>query len=120
MGELSQVFVVLESMKYTLEVPDQDAEFVLEFLRRVTSVKLTPARSKKTVQDTTEYLLSTHANRERLGHGESEQQSISITPEERARRFEAVAGSWQSEETGDELNQQLRAARYFRDRDIEL
>ncbi len=114
-------------MKYTLEIPDQDAEFVLEFLRRVTSVKLTPARSKKTVQDTTDYLLSTHANRERLlasierlERSTGQPQSPVITPEERARRFEAVAGSWQSEETGDELNQQLRAARYFRDRDVEL
>jgi len=113
-------------MKYTLEIPDQDAEFVLE-LRRVTSVKLTPARSKKTVQDTTDYLLSTHANRERLlasierlERSTGQPQSPVITPEERARRFEAVAGSWQSEETGDELNQQLRAARYFRDRDVEL
>ncbi|MEJ7663963.1 MAG: hypothetical protein WKG07_32745 [Hymenobacter sp.] len=53
-------------MKYTLEVPDQDAEFVLEFLRRVTSVKLTPARSKKAVQDTTDYLLSNPANAREL------------------------------------------------------
>lgn len=53
-------------MKYTLEVPDQDAEFVLEFLRRVTSVKLTPARRKKAVQDTTEYLLSNPANAREL------------------------------------------------------
>lgn len=53
-------------MKYTLEVPDQDAEFVLEFLWRVTSVKLTPARTKKATQDTTGYLLSTQANREHL------------------------------------------------------
>ncbi len=53
-------------MKYTLEIPDQDAEFVLEFLRRVTSVKLTPARSKKTVQDTTKYLLSNPANAREL------------------------------------------------------
>ncbi len=55
-------------MKYTLEIPDQEVEFVLELLRRVTSVKLTPIASsrKKKAQDTTEYLLSTSANRERL------------------------------------------------------
>ena len=49
-------------MKYTLEVPDQEAEFVLEFLRRVTSVKLTPIRGNSAKQDTTEYLLSNPAN----------------------------------------------------------
>ncbi len=115
-------------MKYTLEIPDQDAEFVLELLRRVTSAKLTPiGRKPKQPKDETEYLLSTTANRERLlasierlERSTGQQQSPGITYEERARRFEAVAGSWQSEETGDELNQQLRAARYFRDRDVEL
>ena len=53
-------------MKYTLEVPDQEAEFVLEFLRRVTSVKITPAPGTKAAVDTTEYLMSTRTNRERL------------------------------------------------------
>ena len=56
-------------MKYTLEVPDQDAGFVLEFLRRVTSVKLTPVgrqASKPATMDTTDYLLSSPANAERL------------------------------------------------------
>ena len=53
-------------MKYTLEVPDQEAEFVLEFLRRVTSVKLTPIRDKAAKQDTTEYLLSSPANAREL------------------------------------------------------
>jgi PHD/YefM family antitoxin component YafN of YafNO toxin-antitoxin module len=53
-------------MKYTLEIPDQEAEFVLELLRRVTSVKLTPIRSKAAKQDTTEYLLSNPANAREL------------------------------------------------------
>ena len=53
-------------MKYTLEIPDQEAEFVLEFLRRVTSVKLTPIRGKAAKQDTTEYLLSNPANTREL------------------------------------------------------
>ena len=53
-------------MKYTLEIPDQEAEFVLEFLRRVTSVKLTPIRGKSAKQDTTEYLLSNPANAREL------------------------------------------------------
>ncbi len=55
-------------MKYTLEIPDQEAEFVLEFLRRVTSVKLTPITGprKKAAPDATEHLMSTRANRERL------------------------------------------------------
>ena len=56
-------------MKYTLEVPDQDASFVLEFLRRVTSVKLTPfgrRAGEAAEMDTTDYLLSSPANAERL------------------------------------------------------
>ena len=53
-------------MKYTLEVPDQDAEFVLEFLRRVTSVKLTPVGRKPKPKDETEYLLSNPANAKAL------------------------------------------------------
>ena len=56
-------------MKYTLEVPDQDAGFVLEFLRRVTSVKLTPVgrrAGKPAGMDETEYLLSNPANAEHL------------------------------------------------------
>lgn len=53
-------------MKYTLEIPDQEAEFVLDFLRRVTSVKLTPVRSKAAKQDDTEYLLSNPANAREL------------------------------------------------------
>lgn len=73
-------------MKYTLEVSDQDAGFVLEFLRRVTSVKLTPLRRRavKSVEmDTTEYLLSNPANaafiresREQLRRGETIQVDI--------------------------------------------
>ncbi len=53
-------------MKYTLEIPDQEAEFVLELLRRITSVKLTPVRGKATKQDTTAYLLSNPANAREL------------------------------------------------------
>jgi hypothetical protein len=71
-------------MKYTLEIPDQEVEFVLELLRRVSSVKLTPvtgSRKKKT-QDTTEYLMSTRANRERLLAAMNEIESGEITPRE--------------------------------------
>ena len=53
-------------MKYTIDIPDQEMDFVLEFLRRVTSVKLTPVRSKSKPHNETDYLLSTKANRERL------------------------------------------------------
>ncbi len=31
-----------ESMKYTLEVPEEDAAFVLEFLKRLPSVRILP------------------------------------------------------------------------------
>lgn len=34
--------------------------------------------------------------------------------------FQQLAGSWQSDENGDELNRQLRAARHDEPRDIEL
>ena len=43
-----------------------------------------------------------------------------ISAAERARLVEEFAGSWQSEEDGTELALQLREARYFRDRDVEL
>jgi len=49
-------------MRYTLEVSDQDNEFVLEFLRQVTSVKLTPVSQKPKPKDDTEYLLGNPTN----------------------------------------------------------
>lgn len=39
---------------------------------------------------------------------------------EQARLLDEFAGSWQSEEDGTELARQIREARYFRDRDVEL
>ncbi|MBC8085178.1 MAG: hypothetical protein H7Z21_18430 [Hymenobacter sp.] len=55
-------------MKYTLEIPEYEASFVLEFLRRVTSVKVTPVPgpSLVTEQDTTDYLLGNPANARKL------------------------------------------------------
>ena len=57
-------------IKCTLEISDQKVAFVLEFLRRVPSVKLTPAEpalvcgraAKPAEMDTTEYLLNDPAN----------------------------------------------------------
>ncbi|MCI1189408.1 hypothetical protein MON38_18445 [Hymenobacter sp. DH14] len=43
-----------------------------------------------------------------------------ISEEERRQRFLALAGSWQSDESGDEINKMLMESRHFRDRDIEL
>jgi hypothetical protein len=43
-----------------------------------------------------------------------------ISEEERRRRFLALAGSWQSDESGDEINKMLTESRHFRDRDVEL
>jgi hypothetical protein len=43
-----------------------------------------------------------------------------MSAEERRQRFLALAGSWQSDESGDEINQMLRDSRHFRDRDSEL
>ena len=56
----------MNNIKYTLETPDQEAEFVLEFLRPVTSVKLTPISDKAPKQDTTEYLLGNSADAREL------------------------------------------------------
>lgn len=43
-----------------------------------------------------------------------------MSEEERRRRFLALAGSWQSDESGDEINKMLMESRHFRDRDVEL
>jgi hypothetical protein len=43
-----------------------------------------------------------------------------MSAEERRQRFLNLAGSWQSDESGDEINQMLRDSRHFRDRDVEL
>ena len=55
-------------MEYILEVPDQKQEFIQELLLAFPFVKLTPAAkpARKRKPDTTEYLMSTRANRERL------------------------------------------------------
>jgi hypothetical protein len=113
-------------MKYTLEVPDHDADFVLEVLRLLGSVKLTPVGHNHALKNDQASLQTYRAARERfleaaeLLKGLTSRQGVAISDEERARRFEAVAGSWQSEESGDKINKQLRVARYFRDRDVEL
>ncbi len=56
---------------------------------------------------------------QRLGVSFSEKHTDAETAnqEEALRRF---AGSWEGEETGDELAATLQNARYFRSRDIEL
>ena len=46
--------------------------------------------------------------------------TVEISAAERSRLMEEFAGSWQSEEDGTELARQLREARYFRDRDVDL
>ncbi|WP_210516843.1 hypothetical protein [Hymenobacter terricola] len=46
--------------------------------------------------------------------------AAAISEEERRRRFLAFAGSWQSDESGDEINKMLMESRHFRDRDVEL
>ncbi len=57
-------------MKYTLEIPDDEAAFITEVIRRLSAaVKLTPVRRAKTdagSADTTEYLMSSPANAARL------------------------------------------------------
>ena len=46
--------------------------------------------------------------------------ATAISEEERRRRFLALAGSWQSDESGDEINKMLMESRHFRDRDVAL
>ena len=46
--------------------------------------------------------------------------ATTVSAEERRQRFLALAGSWQSDESGDEINQVLRESRHFRNRDVEL
>ena len=46
--------------------------------------------------------------------------ATAVSSEERRRLLLAFAGSWQSDESGDEINQMLRDSRHFRDRDVEL
>ncbi len=46
--------------------------------------------------------------------------ATAISEEERRRRFLALAGSWQSDESGDEINKMLMESRHFRDRDVVL
>jgi len=43
-----------------------------------------------------------------------------LSEAEQHRLLDEFAGSWQSDEDGTELARQLREARYFRDRDVEL
>lgn len=57
-------------MKYTLEIPDDEAAFVLEVIRRLSSaIKLTPAEGTSNPAETrndTEHLMSSPANHARL------------------------------------------------------
>ena len=55
-------------MEYILKVPDQEQEFIQRLLQAFSFVELIPTTkpARKRKQDTTEYLLSTRANRERL------------------------------------------------------
>jgi len=46
--------------------------------------------------------------------------TTTVSPEERRRLFLSLAGSWQSDESGDEINQMLRESRHFRDRDQDV
>ena len=46
--------------------------------------------------------------------------TAAVSSEKRRRLLLAFAGSWQSDESGDEINQMLRDSRHFRDRDVDL
>jgi arginine/ornithine N-succinyltransferase beta subunit len=57
---------------------------------------------------------------QRLGVKATALPAVKISLEERERRFMALFGSWQSDETGDEINQMLRESRQSNRPDIEL
>ena len=57
---------------------------------------------------------------QRLGVKATTTPSAKTSDTERARLVNEFAGSWQSDENGTELARQIREARYFRDRDVEL
>jgi len=83
-----------------LEFPDEQAANVLRLLQ--------------SVPDVTARILAHPAS------VSTSELTSGISEAERAQLFQQLAGSWQSEEDGDELNRQLREARSFRDREIEL
>jgi hypothetical protein len=53
-------------MKIELEVPDHKVAFIMELLESIPFVKAKFVTKKNASQNTTDYLLSTSANRERL------------------------------------------------------
>nr|GFC77396.1 hypothetical protein [Tanacetum cinerariifolium] len=57
---------------------------------------------------------------QRLGVKATATPSAKASNAEQARLVDEFAGSWQSDEDGTELARQIREARYFRDRDVEL
>jgi hypothetical protein len=57
---------------------------------------------------------------QRLGVKATTTSSTKTSDAEQARLLDEFAGSWQSDEDGTELARQIREARYFRDREVEL
>lgn len=57
---------------------------------------------------------------QRLGVKATTTSPARATAAAQAQLVDEFAGSWQSDEDGTELARQIREARYFRDRDVEL
>ena len=57
---------------------------------------------------------------QRLGVKATASPAATLSLEERERRFLALFGAWQSDETGDEINQMLRESRQSNRPDVEL
>ncbi|AMR27045.1 hypothetical protein A0257_07925 [Hymenobacter psoromatis] len=68
--------------------------------------------------DTDLHLLLSLAHR--LGVKATASPAATLSLEERERRFLALFGTWQSDETGDEINQMLQASRQSNRPDVEL
>jgi len=53
-------------MKIVLEVPDNKASFIIELIESIPFIKIKKSENLTIETDTTEYLLSSSANKERL------------------------------------------------------
>ena len=57
---------------------------------------------------------------QRLGVKATASPAAKMSLEERERRFQALFGAWQSDETGDEINKMLQESRQSNRPDVEL
>jgi len=106
-------------MKISLEIPDNMLAAFMELLQGVPYVKQAkPVKAK--ALDATQYLESNPANHARVLAAIEGLEKGQHDVAGRAQLFRSLFGAWQSEESGEELNRQLREARQSTRPDIEL